>query len=60
MTVRKVFGPGWMCQTGDTSKDDYRFSSRWRKETGHYHQALIYFLTHSFTPLHIQFCLNIS
>ena len=30
------------------------------KKTGYYHQALIHFLTHSFTTLHIQFCLNIS
>lgn len=29
---RKVFGPGWMCQTGNTSKGDYRFPSRWGKK----------------------------
>lgn len=54
---RKVFGPGWMCQTGDSWKDDYRFPNRGEKKIGHYHQALIHFLTHSFTPLYIQLCL---
>lgn len=32
MTVRKLFCSRWMCQTGDTLKDDYRFPSRWGKE----------------------------
>lgn len=59
MRVRKFLGLRWMCSTGDTSKVDYRFPSRWGKKTGHYNLALIYFLTHSLTPLHIQFHLNI-
>lgn len=58
MTIRKTFGSRWMCHTSDTSKDDYRFPSRWGKED----RALpscTNSIPHPFTPLHIQFHLNI-
>ena len=49
MTVRKVFGPGWMCQTGDNSKDDYRFSSSRTLPSGtnSLSHSFIHSLTHS-------------
>ena len=47
MTVRKFFGPRWMCQIGDTSKVDYRSSSRWGKEDRTF-QSGTNLLPHSF------------
>ena len=48
-----------MCYTGDASQVDYRFPNRKGKKIRHCNLALIYFLTHSLTPLNIQFRLNI-
>lgn len=51
---RKVFGPGCVHHAGDTSKDDYRFLSRWGRQ-----DISTNSLPHSFTDLHFQSHTNI-